>query len=755
MTSRRFVLLLAIGLCSGQMLNAAEPAKPAKPATVKPAAPKAASQAKPTAAKPPAAKPAVSKPNGSKPKDTKPAEPKPTDKKAVEGQAANKKPANRLAKETSPYLLLHAHNPVDWYPWGEEALAKAKAEKKPIFLSIGYSSCYWCHVMERESFLDEEIAALLNKHFVCIKVDREERPDLDDVYMRALQIYNQLAGSKQGGGWPMSMFLTPDTKPLFGGTYFPPRDVEGRTGFLTVVGKVQEAWENEPEKWQAVGDQIAGFVEESWRQRPALTPVALNEKTIAAVESALAEQFDAEHGGFGFSTTNARQPKFPEPPNLIFLIGRVARDQKQGEKDAPVASKSARAMLLSTLEKMAAGGIRDHLGGGFHRYSTDRYWRVPHFEKMLYDNGQLVSVYAAAWQLSHQSELRRVAEEAITFVERELTDPAGGFYAALDAETAGQEGKFYVWTRQEIEEALSAEEYKLAAQVYGLADEPNFEGEYILLLHEPLADSAKQLQISEQQLVDRLRPIREKLLAVRNERPRMLTDIKIISGWNGLMIAGLADAGRIFEQPKHTQAAARAARFVLEKLRTKDGRLQRSYAGGQAKLKGYLDDYAFFVAGLVALHRATGDSQWLTAADELTAMQIKLFWDDRNGGFFYTSTEHEQLLARGKSPTDGATPSGNSLSAANLVYLSVALPRPEYRERAEKSIRSVATMLEDSPLSVPQMAAVLGELLQSENIKELPAGKPVELPREDAPANDAPADVPAKNSAPKPPAAEE
>jgi uncharacterized protein YyaL (SSP411 family) len=415
---------------------------------------------------------------------------------------------------------------------------------------------------------------------------------------------------------------------------------------------------------------------------------------------ALAAQFDEQYGGFGFDPGNPRRAKFPEPPNLNFLLDQTRRKGDAAEK-----------MLAITLAHVADGGVRDHVGGGFHRYSTDRYWRVPHFEKMLYDNGQLVSVYAQAYEISPKAEYQHVVDEAIEFVMRELADPAGGFYAALDAETDGEEGKFYVWQREEIEGALSPEEYGLFAEVYGIADEPNFEGHYIPLLKRPLAQVASDRKQTEAELEAALRPIRGKLLAERAKRPRPLTDTKILAGWNGLMIRGLADAGRVFKNDRYTAAAVKAADFILANLRDSAGRLQRTYGGHQAKVLAYLDDYAFLVDGLIALHRSTGEARWLQAAGELTEAEIGLFWDERAGGFFYASTEHEQLIARSKVPTDNVTPSGNSVSAANLLYLATPLARPEYVSRAEKCIRAAAPILEDHPAAVVQLAVALSRWL--------------------------------------------
>jgi uncharacterized protein len=615
---------------------------------------------------------------------------------------AKARPANRLAKETSPYLLLHAHNPVDWYPWGEEALARARREKKLIFLSIGYSSCYWCHVMERESFSDDEIADKLNKNFVCIKVDREERPDLDEIYMQALHVYMQLIGSKQGGGWPLSMFLTPDAKPLMGGTYFPPRDVEGRMGFLTVLDRVREAWTADPGKWQKTGDSLADYVAESLRQRPMLKVVKLDKALVDSVLRALAVQYDNAYGGFGFDPANPARAKFPEPPNLSFLLDYTRRHR----------AEAARKMAYTTLENVSQGGIRDHVGGGFHRYSTDRFWRVPHFEKMLYDNAQLATVYTEAHALAPREDFRRVVDETLEFMLREMIDQAGGFYAALDAETDSQEGRYYVWSREEVESLLGADEFALFADVYGLAGEANFEERYIPLLARPLAELARERDLTETQLDQRLRPIRQKLLASRSGRPRPLTDTKILTGWNGLAIRALADAGRVFHDEHYQAAGIRAAEFVLSKLRDSQGRLLRVFAGGQAKTPAYLDDYAFLVDGLIALHRATKDDRWLRAAGELTDAQLELFWDDRAGGFFHTSPLHEQLIARSKLAADNVMPSGNSVAAANLLYLAGALDKPDYRARAEKCVQAAAPIFEENPAAAVQLAVAVAALVE-------------------------------------------
>jgi len=613
---------------------------------------------------------------------------------------------NRLAKETSPYLLLHAHNPVDWYPWGPEALERAKTEKKVIFLSIGYSSCHWCHVMERESFLDKEIAAYMNEHFVCIKVDREERPDVDAIYMTALQVYNQLSGSGRGGGWPLSMFLTPDGQPFFGGTYFPARDGDrgAATGFFTLLQRIDEIWTGNSEQVTADAVVITRYLKEQLESRrpESVKPIeaAIQHEVLASLES----QFDAEYGGFGYEPNNPQRPKFPEPSNLVFLVDFAKRTKNE----------SAIRMLTGTLERMAMGGIRDHLGGGFHRYSVDRFWRIPHFEKMLYDNGQLAGVYADAYLLTGREDFKRVTDEMLAFVRREMTDDAGGFYSALDAESENEEGKFYLWSKAELQESLSDSEFKLFAQIYGINDAPNFEEHfYAPQYSQTLAASASDLKITESELDGQLVPIRQKLFEIRDARPRPLTDTKILTGWNGLMIHGFAVAGANFKNEEYIQTATNAATFVLENLQTDDGRLLRTYGQGEAKLNGYVDDYAFMIDGLLALHEATQDRTWLEAADQLMAKQIELFWDEANGGFFYTSNDHEALLARSKNPIDGARPSGGSVSAENLTDLATHLDRPEYLAKAERTIQAVSGLLERSPGAAPRMVTAAVDWLDA------------------------------------------
>ncbi len=630
------------------------------------------------------------------------------------------KHTNRLAGETSPYLLLHAHNPVDWYPWGPEALAKAKRENKLIFLSIGYSSCYWCHVMERESFMDEEIAAFLNKHFVCIKVDREERPDIDEIYMMGLQVYHHLIGSNQGGGWPLSMFLTPDGRPLGGGTYFPPRTRQPRLklnllagvyqmpggrmeGFLEIVQRVQAAWENQREQVEAAAEHITDLVRAQLRRRPEPLPLELGEALLKQIDEALAGDFDPRYGGFSYSPDSDDVAKFPEPSNLLYLLHRART--AEGEHAA-----AARKMLLTTLDHMAAGGIRDHVGGGFHRYSVDRYWRVPHFEKMLYDNGQLASVYAEAYALTGDERYRRVVDELAGFVLRELTSPQGGFYAALDAETDAQEGKFYIWHREELEPVRHMPGYRQFARAYGLDRDPNFEGAWVLEQVVPEEQVAKEAGIAATTLREQLSLIRSQLLTLRNQRKRPLLDNKILAAWNGMMIRGLADAGRILKRQAYVDAAAKAADFVLTAMRTEDGRLYRTHTAGEARLNAYLDDYANMVDGLLALYQATGEKRWLEAADALTAKQIELFWDADQGGFFYTSADHEELIVRSRGPVDAAVPSGNSVAALNLLTLARELGNDDYRAKAEATIKAHGPILRQAPQALTRMGIAIAVL---------------------------------------------
>jgi len=606
---------------------------------------------------------------------------------------------NRLANETSPYLLMHQNNPVDWYPWGEEALAKARNENKLIFLSIGYSSCHWCHVMEHESFMDEEIAAYLNENFVCIKVDREERPDLDAIFMTAVQIVNQ-----GRGGWPMSVFLTPAGKPFWGGTYFPARDGDrpGVSGFFTIIQKLMESWGKEPGEVIKYGESLTVEIKKQMQglssQRESFT---IDKKLIAQVQRHLTDQYDESHGGFGYNPMNPARPKFPEPSILFFLIQQAAQGDAHAQE-----------MLVGTLDQMAQGGIRDHLGGGFHRYSTDRFWHIPHFEKMLYDNGQLASVYAATYELTGSEKYRHVVNELLEFIQREMRNSEGAFYAAIDADSEGVEGKFYRWQKEEIDVALSDEQLPVFNAVYGLDGPANFEHEYYVpQMADSMAQLGADLDIPEPELRQLLREATTKLTAVRNERKRPLTDTKILTSWNGLMIRGFADAGRILEEPRYIQIAADAGNFIWENLRGVDGHLLHAYSQGKATLNAYLDDYSFLANGFLAIYQATGDEIWLDRARQLTDEQIARFWDDEDGGFFFTSSDHESLLLRSKNPYDGARPSGNSVAAENLLLLADSFKDTDYRQRAEKTIGASLATLGGRIENCPRLATAIATYL--------------------------------------------
>ncbi|HEY7310560.1 MAG TPA: thioredoxin domain-containing protein [Gemmataceae bacterium] len=626
---------------------------------------------------------------------------------------AKPKHTNRLAREISPYLLQHAHNPVEWYPWGEEAFAKAKKEGKLVFLSIGYSSCHWCHVMERESFENEEIAKILNRDFVCIKVDREERPDIDNVYMTAIQVIPP----RQGGGWPLSMFLTPDGKPIVGGTYWPPedKDIDGGKvrGFKTVLKIVADAWKDKRKDLDELAEQNAESTTkalEGFARGVAI--VDLNRDLVTAAVDEIKETVDPKYGGFGSAARGFKGTKFPTPPRLI-LLQHEARRAKS--KDA---AKELDGLVALTLDHMARGGIYDQLGGGFHRYSTERTWTVPHFEKMLYDNAQLLEVYAEAYRATKKTQYKRVLEQTIAFLDREMTAPEGGVYSALDADSQGEEGRFYVWTAKEIDAAITDKsDAKLFKAVYGVGDTPNFESRHhILTLPLPLAEQAKERKLTEEQLKAKLAVPRDKLFRIRAKRPRPFLDRKILTAWNGQTIAGLAVAGQALDDKKAIEKAVRAADFVLKTLRTDKGRLLRTYgaAPGQkaeARLNAYLDDYAFLVHGLLCLHDATKDKRWLTEAKALTDVMVRFHGDQKRGGFFYTSNDHEKLFARSKEQFDGAQPSSNSIAAQNLVRLWEKTGEEQYAELAEKTFKALAAPLKVSPGNLTALADALAMYL--------------------------------------------
>ncbi|MEO8195662.1 MAG: DUF255 domain-containing protein [Thermoanaerobaculia bacterium] len=601
---------------------------------------------------------------------------------------------NRLAAESSPYLLLHAHNPVDWYPWGPEALAKAKAEDKPIFLSVGYSTCFWCHVMERESFSDPAVAALMNEEFVNIKVDREERLDLDEIYMLATQI---LHGQ---GGWPNSVFLTPDLLPFFAGTYFPPIDSRGMPGFPTVLRSMIHAWKERrgdvEQQGAELGDAIRKHLSEIEPMLGVLPAAEPMERGLAS----LREKFDPTWGGFGGA------PKFPSPGNLFHLLALA-------EPDSPHAG-AAGMMLAASLDAMARGGIYDQLAGGFHRYATDREWKVPHFEKMLYDNGLLLEVYAREFARSGNPEAERIVRETAGFLASEMTLPdadgrpgaGGAFWSAIDAETGGREGAFYVWTRDELDLALGAESATFVAPLFGFDKEPFFEEtRYVLHLPRALDVQARDRRLTREQLLQEMAPLRAKLLATRARRRRPATDDKILADWNGTAIAGLAVAGKALGDPALVAQARRAADFVLAHLKSADGTLLHSWRRGTGKIAAGLTDYAWFVRGLLRLHEASGEGRYLDEAVRLTDEQQRRLGSPRGG--FFNSADAPDLLVRGKEIFDGAMPGANGVAALNLLDLAAATGESRFLALAESTLRSFAPLVARHPEGSKTMALAL------------------------------------------------
>ena len=579
---------------------------------------------------------------------------------------------NRLASETSPYLLQHAENPVDWYPWGEEALNRARDEDRPILLSIGYSACHWCHVMERESFENDDIAALMNEHFVNIKVDREERPDLDAVYMEAVQM---LTGS---GGWPMTVFLTPEGRPFYGGTYFPPDDRQGMPGFPRLLAAASQAYHTNKSEIDRVTRQLSDQMGRTGQMPRGFTP--LTTEVMHGAYSQLATQFDHLNGGFG----NA--PKFPQPMTPEFLL----RYYRHGF------NARALEMVELTLQKMAYGGMYDQVGGGFHRYSTDAYWLVPHFEKMLYDNALLARLYLHAWQITANPLYRRITEETLDYVLREMTDPAGGFYSAQDADSEGVEGKFFVWTPDELRPLLG-DDADLVMGYYGVSESGNFEGSNILNVPRPPADYASQCGVSEQALSDAIARARAILLEVRERRIHPLLDDKVLTSWNGLMLRAFAEAGAALERPDYLDAARNNAAFLLENMRDPNGRILRTWRNGEAKLLGYLEDYSCLADGLLSLHEATLEPRWLQEAVAVADGMNALFWDDAVGGFYDTGNDHEQLVIRPRDVFDNAQPCGGSVATDVLLRLGVITGDDGYSSRGATPLRALQQLMGRAP----------------------------------------------------------
>jgi hypothetical protein len=599
---------------------------------------------------------------------------------------------NRLADETSPYLLQHAANPVDWYPWGHEALDRARAEDKPILLSIGYSACHWCHVMAHESFEDAATAALMNELFVNVKVDREERPDLDRIYQTAHQMLTQ-----RGGGWPLTMFLSPrDQRPYFGGTYFPPEPKYGMPAFRDLLTRVAQYYREHVDDVRRQGDAL---VEVFGQMQPAAAAqMPLTRAPLAAGRAGLQRDFDGRFGGFG------EAPKFPHPMNLEFLLRtwRATADDDQPDLQALY-------MATLTLTRMAEGGLYDQLGGGFCRYSVDPYWMIPHFEKMLYDNGQLLVVCAQAAVATGEPLFRRVVAETADWLRRDMENPAGAWYATLDADSEGHEGKFYVWTPDEVRALLDGREYPVLARRFGLDRDANFEGHWHLHAFEPLEQVAEEADLQPESAAALLDSARAKLLAVRNQRVWPGRDEKILTAWNGLAIAGMAAAARTLDRADYVDAAARAVSFLREHCWF-DGRLLAVHKDGRSRFPAYLDDHAFLAWGLLELLQARWHGPWLGWATELAETMLAHFEDRATGGFYFTADDHESLILRPKTFGDDATPAGNGMAARLLLRLGYLLAEPRYLDAAERTLRAAWSLVERYPHGHTSLLMALDEL---------------------------------------------
>jgi uncharacterized protein YyaL (SSP411 family) len=614
----------------------------------------------------------------------------------AEEASGEKKTPNRLIKEKSPYLLQHAYNPVDWYPWGPEAFEKARKEKKPIFLSIGYSACHWCHVMEEEVFDDPAVARLMNEVFVCIIVDREERPDIDNLYMVASQM---LTGR---GGWPLNIIMTPGKKPFFAATYIPRESRFGRLGMVELVPRINEAWTERKDEVLKSADEITEELAEV-SLAPDAPPGLIGEEpgteTLEAAYKELSEFFDPDYGGF------SDRPKFPKPHNLFFLL-RYWKSTGEAE---------ALEMVERTLNSMRRGGIYDHVGFGFHRYSTDREWLVPHFEKMLHDQALIALAYVEAYQATGNIDYEQTAREIFTYVLRDMTSPPGGFYSTEDADTEGEEGRFYLWSYEEITRVLSPRETELAVKLFNVTREGNSTdavtgektGANILHLKMPLKEMAKELDSTEGELKGRLESARIKLFEARKKRIRPHKDDKVLTDWNGLMIAALAKGSRAFTEPRYEAAAEKAAEFILKNMRT-EGRLLHRWREGEAAVDGFLDDYAFFIWGLIELYEATFRVDYLRAALELNDLLIEKFWDETEGGFYFTAVDSADLPVRTKQPYDGALPSGNSVAMYNLLRLGRITADPSLEEKAARLLRALSRDLSRAPSAFTQLMVALG-----------------------------------------------
>jgi uncharacterized protein YyaL (SSP411 family) len=598
--------------------------------------------------------------------------------------------ANRLIDERSPYLLQHADNPVDWYPWGAEAFEKAQKEDKPIFLSIGYSTCHWCHVMAHESFEDPEVARLMNEAFVSIKVDREERPDIDSVYMSACQV---MTG---GGGWPLSIIMTPDKRPFFAATYIPRETRFGLVGMLELIPRIGELWARRRGEALSLSREIAGLLQQTSRD---IASKELDETTVELAYEQLAKRFDGQHAGFGGA------PKFPTPHNFLFLLRYWKRH----------GNKEALDMVERTLQAMRRGGIYDHVGFGFHRYSTDSQWLVPHFEKMLYDQAMSAMAYTEAYQVTGKEDYGKTAREIFTYVLRDMTAPEGGFYSAEDADSEGEEGKFYLWTQEEVRQAVGNEELDFVTQIFNIEKDGNFveqatgrkSGTNILHVRKSPAELASDLNLSQHDVQNNLEAIQQKLFARREKRVHPMKDDKILTDWNGLMIAAFAKGAQAFDEPEYAEAARHAANFVLGNMRRPDGRLWHRYRDGQAGVQANLNDYAFLVWGLLELYEAVFDAKYLEVAVELTGDMLRHFWDEDGGGLYLTPQDGESLLVRKKEVYDGAIPSGNSVAMLDLLRLGRMTATPDWEEKAAAVGRAFSRSVEQSPSAHTQLMVAL------------------------------------------------
>ncbi|MGB7531835.1 MAG: thioredoxin domain-containing protein [Halobacteriota archaeon] len=599
---------------------------------------------------------------------------------------------NALIKEKSPYLLQHAYNPVNWYPWGKEAFTRAREVNKPIFLSIGYSTCHWCHVMARESFENEQTAAILNTNFVCIKVDREERPDLDEIYMKAVQM---MAGT---GGWPLSVFLTPDLKPFYGGTYFPPEPGHGLPAFNGLLQTIVNFWRDKREQIEQNSEQITQLLRNSYLHKPRAEAGEISVDLLDNAYDQLVLQFDSNYGGFGADVAawSVKNPKFPLPSYLSLLLRYYHRTQEQ----------YALKMVTKTLYAMAWGGIFDQLGGGFHRYSTDNRWLVPHFEKMLYDNALLARVYLEGYQATGDKFFAQIATETLDWVLREMTDSNGGFYSAVDADSEGIEGAFYVWSPTEIKSVLGEVDGEVLCRYNRVTPQGNFEGKKSVL---HVANPTEEVN---KDTADIINQSKQKLLEVRNRRIRPVIDDKIITGWNGLMISAFALGYQVLRDRRFLEAATSATQFILDNLR-KDERLFRRYRAGEASIHGTIEDYAGLIAALLDLYEASFDSKWLREALQLNDIMMKMFWDKTNGGFFFNRFGETELPASIKEAYDGPIPSGNSIAAQNLLRLATLTDNEELRILAKDIFRTFGEKLEQSPLEHTQMLCALDFFLSS------------------------------------------